>query len=131
MIHSIAYHDGDRKITVTLEDGSSKDYLDSATYLADFPDREADCYVFSYWQPEQVITVPQVITIRQAKLALLKAGILDDVDAAVANADRATQIEWEYATEVRRDWPTLAVVQGIMFLADEAVDKLFIKGFEL
>ena len=112
MIHSIAYQDSDRKITVTLEDGSSKDYLDSATYLADFPDREGDCYIFTYTQPEQVITVPQVITMRQAKLVLLKAGILDDVDAAVANADRATQIEWEYATEVRRDWPTLAVVQG-------------------
>lgn len=80
--------------------------------------------------PEPV-QVPQAITIRQAKLALLSAGLLDDVDAAIAQADRATQIEWEYATEVHRNWPTLRSVQGAIGLTDEQVDGLFIRAASL
>lgn len=78
-----------------------------------------------------LVQVPQVITIRQAKLALLSAGLLDDVDAAIAQADRATQIEWEYATEVHRNWPTLRSVQGAVGLTDEQVDELFIRAASL
>ena len=78
-----------------------------------------------------IVQVPQVITIRQAKLALLSAGLLDDVDAAIAQADRATQIEWEYATEIHRNWPTLRSVQGAIGLTDEQVDGLFIRAASL
>ena len=81
--------------------------------------------------PPETVQVPQVITIRQAKLVLLDAGLLDDVDAAVAQADKATQIEWEYATEVRRDWPTLLVMQAALGLTDDQVDQLFIQGSAL
>lgn len=77
--------------------------------------------------PEPVL-VPQVITIRQAKLVLLAAGLLDDVDAAVSAADRTTQIEWEYATEVKRDWPTLMAMQASLGLSDSQIDQLFIQG---
>lgn len=77
------------------------------------------------------ISVPQVITIRQAKLVLLAAGLLDDVDAAVAAADRTTQIEWEYATEVHRQWPTLVNLATAMGLGDEMLNELFIEGAKL
>lgn len=73
------------------------------------------------------IQVPQVVTIRQAKLALLQAGLLDDVDAA-AQADRATQIEWEYATEVRRNSPTLLTLQTALGLSEQQVNDLFISA---
>lgn len=66
------------------------------------------------------------MTIRQAKLALLQASLLDDVDLAVSQADRATQIEWEYATEVNRTWPTLGVLQVALGLTDSQIDDLFI-----
>lgn len=69
--------------------------------------------------------IPQVVTIRQAKLALLQAGLLDDVEAAMTQADRATQIEWEYATEFRRDWPALLAMQPVLGLTDEQIDDLF------
>ena len=131
MTKSICFNTAQNKITVTLEDDSTTDYLDSVTYLADFPDREADCYVFSFIQPEPVIAVPQVITIRQAKLALLAAGLLDDANTAVANADRATQIEWEYATEVNRTWPTLVSLAAAMGISDAVLDNLFIAGDKL
>lgn len=130
-MQSISFNTRDNKIEVTLEDGSPVDYLDATTYLADYPDREADCYVFTYVQPEPVITSPQVVTIRQAKLALYAANLLDDVDTVVAGADRATQIEWEYATEVRRDWPTLITLQGVLGISDTEVDNLFIAGAAL
>ena len=70
--------------------------------------------------------VPQVITIRQARLALLAAGLLDNVDAAVAAGDRTVQIEWEYVTELRRDWPTLVGLASALGLTDLQVDDLFV-----
>ena len=77
------------------------------------------------------IQVPQVVTIRQAKLALLQVGLLDDVDAAVAQADRSTQIEWEYATEVKRVWPTLLNLQTALGLTDSQIDDLFVLAISL
>lgn len=70
--------------------------------------------------------VPTTISIRQAKLALLQAGLLDDVEAAIAQADRAIQIEWEYAIEFKRDWPTLLALQPILGLTDRQIDDLFV-----
>ena len=70
--------------------------------------------------------VPTTISIRQAKLALLQAGLLDDVEAAIAQADRAIQIEWEYAIEFKRDWPALLALQPILGLTDRQIDDLFV-----
>lgn len=107
------------------------DAAELGTDLTEHEDMLAD-WVASYVPPPpEPVQVPQVITIRQAKLALLAAGLLDDVDAAVAAADRATQIEWEYATEVHRSWPTLTAVQAVAGLTDEHVDSLFIAAAAL
>jgi hypothetical protein len=76
-------------------------------------------------------TVPQVVTIRQARLALLAADLLDDIDAAVAVSGRAAQIEWEYATEVRRDHPLIAAMQAAKGLSDADVDQLFLTASEM
>lgn len=43
MIESITFNTAENKITVTYTDGTSKEYTDRARYLADWPDREADC----------------------------------------------------------------------------------------
>lgn len=104
---------------------------DAAELGTDLTEHEAllTDWVASYVPPDpEPIQVPQVITIRQAKLALLQAGLLDGVDAAVAQADRATQIEWEYATEVRRDWPTLLTLQTELGLSEQQVDDLLISA---
>lgn len=79
----------------------------------------------------QHIPVPQTLTIRQAKLILLQNNLLDDVDAAVAQADRSTQIEWEYATEVHRTWPTLITMASALGMTDAQLDQLFIEGAKL
>lgn len=102
---------------------------DAAALGTDLTEHEALLadWVASYVPPDpEPVQVPQVVTIRQAKLALLQAGLLDDVDAAVAQADRATQIEWEYATEVKRDWPTISKLQVALGMTDSQIDDLFL-----
>lgn len=72
------------------------------------------------------IPVPQVISRRQAKQALLQAGLLDVADAAIAaSADRAAQIDWADAEEFRRDRATLISMQHALGLTDEQIDDLF------
>ena len=91
-----------------------------------------DAWVAAYVPPPPEATpVPQVLTMRQARLVLLASDLLDDVEAAVEAADRATQIEFEYATEMRRDWPALLAMAGALGLTAEQLDGLFIQGASL
>lgn len=73
--------------------------------------------------------VPQSITMRQARLALLNAGLLDDVEAAIITMDEPqrtqTQIEWEYAQTVQRDNALVAALGPKLGLDDAAIDSLF------
>lgn len=67
----------------------------------------------------------QTVTMRQARLALHNAGLLETVQAVVANADASVQIEWEYADSFSRNWPTLLTMQAQLGLTDAQVDELF------
>lgn len=83
-----------------------------------------------------VAAVPEAVTPRQAKLALLQAGLLDDAEAAILAIEddvtkRAAQIEWEYATEFRRDWPTLNALAAGIGLDDAGLDALFVAAAKL
>ena len=62
---------------------------------------------------------------RQARLALLNAGLLDAVEAYVATLPKAAQIEWEYANEIRRDHALLTQAASALGLTPEQVDALF------
>lgn len=74
-------------------------------------------------------TPPEVVSMRQARLALLQSGLLDDVEAAIitmAEPQRTSaQIEWEYSTEVNRASPTTAMLAGVLGLTEEQIDQLF------
>lgn len=72
--------------------------------------------------------VPTVVSMRQARLALLGAGLLDDVQAAVEFGDRAMQISWEFATEVRRDDALVLGLAKSLNLSPDQVDDLFIQA---
>lgn len=76
-------------------------------------------------------TVPQSVTMRQARLALAAAGLLSSVNQAVAAGSEAMQIEWEFAATVDRNWPTLAVLQAGLSLTDEQIDTLFVAASAL
>lgn len=77
----------------------------------------------------EVLPVPAAVTARQARLALLGAGVLASVDQALAAipgaAGDAARIEWEYALEIRRDSPLIAALAPALALSDEQVDDLF------
>ena len=85
----------------------------------------------SFERPATVPVVPTVVTQRQARLALLGAGLLDAVDAAIdAIPDPATRaaarITWDYGQEVVRDNPVLLAMAASLDLEPEQVDALFI-----
>lgn len=73
--------------------------------------------------------VPRAVTMRQARLALLRAGLLSAVNAAVAAAPsaegEAARIEWEYGSVVERDSPLIASFSEALSLTDQQVDDLF------
>lgn len=82
--------------------------------------------------PDKVVTgnVPQEVSMRQAKLALLQFGILQQVNTAIASMPgvqgEAARIEWEYATAVKRNAPLVTQIAGAFGLSDEQLDNLFI-----
>lgn len=69
------------------------------------------------------------VTPRQARLALLGAGKLSAVTAALAAMPgaqgEAARITWEYATEIRRDDPLIAAIGPALELSEAQVDALF------
>lgn len=73
------------------------------------------------------------VAMRQARLALLGAGLLGRVDSAIAaipdaSARAAAEIEWEYATEVRRDSPWVLQLSAALGLGAEQLDALFARA---
>lgn len=80
--------------------------------------------------PEEPKPIP-VVTMRQARLALLGAGLLDAINEAVKSAGEAAVIEWEYAQEVRRDSPLIAQLAEGIKLSDEQIDELFDKAQQI
>ncbi len=80
-------------------------------------------------------SVPVAVSMRQARLALLQAGHLQGVEAAISGLPspqkEAARIEWEYATEVRRDSPLLAMLADSLELESAELDALFLAGAAL
>lgn len=79
--------------------------------------------------PMTVNPAPFAVSMRQARLALLNAGLLSQVDAAIARMPspqkEAAQIEWEYAAEVQRTSGIVPQLGAALGLDDDALDALF------
>lgn len=92
-----------------------------------------------HWEIEDakppVAPVPEVVTMRQARLALLGAGLLHQVNGAIAampgDEGEAARIEWEYAQEVRRDSPLVAALSAAFGWTGAQLDDLFTEGAKL
>lgn len=115
---------------VAIEDNSTIERFNFTR--ADFPDAQPPAL------PEYVpavVAVPEVVTMRQARLALLGAGLLAQVNTAVANMPGAegdaARIEWEYAQEVRRDSPLVAALSAAFGWTSAQLDDLFTEGAKL
>lgn len=81
-------------------------------------------------EPDPGPGVPHEVTMRQARLALYSAGLLDAaqdvIDALPMPQRRQAQIEWEYALSVRRDHPLIALMIAEGLATAEQVDGLFV-----
>lgn len=94
------------------------------------PDERAEWGLTELPEPEAPYTpsppsIPQVVSARQARLALFAAGLLGTVEAAVAASSDAVKIEWEYATELRRDNELLKTLWLALGRTEEELDLLF------
>lgn len=74
------------------------------------------------------VYVPPFVSARQARLVLLNAGLLANVEAMIATQDEATKLTWEYATEFRRDDPLLLSLAENLNLTSEEIDNFFIQA---
>lgn len=85
--------------------------------------------------PPLPIEVPKAVTMRQARLALLQAGKLGTVNAAIASMSgaqgEAARIEWDYSNEVQRAQPLVSALGGVLGMTSEQLDQLFITAATL
>lgn len=89
--------------------------------------------------PEPLPTTVQppimVVTMRQARLALLQAGLLQTVNDAVASmpgaAGEDARIEWEYSQEVQRDKQLVLALAPVLGLSEAQLDALFVAAAAL
>ena len=88
-----------------------------------------------YIPPHPVETVPQEVTMRQARLALLAAGKLAGVEAAIASMPEpqrtAASIEWEYSNALQRNSPFVSQLGAALGLDDAGIDALFVEASKL
>ena len=85
--------------------------------------------------PDPPPAVPQAVTMRQARLALLAAGKLAGVDAAIEALPEPqrtqAQIEWEFASEILRASPLVEAMGAALGLDDAVLDALFVEAAAL
>ena len=85
--------------------------------------------------PAQHAPVPQSVTMRQARLALLQSGLLAKVDVAIdalpSPQKEAARIEWDYSSEVWRSKPFVQQLGVALGLDEAALDALFITAAAL
>ena len=82
-------------------------------------------YVEDAPAPEPLPSVPQVVSPLQARLALMRMGLREQVETAVALASEDVRVSWEYATEIRRQSPLITALAPALGLTDVALDQLF------
>ena len=79
--------------------------------------------------------IPHEVTMRQVRLALLAAGKLAQVDAAIASMPEpqrtAASIEWEYSNALQRSNPFVAQLGAALGIDDAAIDALFVAASKL
>jgi hypothetical protein len=77
------------------------------------------------------LIIPASLTMKQARLALLDAGYLDNVITGVSQMSREAQISWEFAATVDRNDPLTEALAIMLGLDNAALDMLFTDGAKL
>ena len=91
---------------------------------------EKDAAIAADTEAKRVAAVPKVVTMRQARLALLGAGLLPGVTAAINAMDspqkEGAQIEWEYSQTVERNRGFVLLLGAALGLTELQLDNLFV-----
>jgi hypothetical protein len=86
--------------------------------------------VQEFGTPVQASAIPQAVTMRQARLALLGAGKLTAVEAAIEAmsepAKTQARIVWEYSGEVQRQNGLVSQLAPALGLTEAEIDALFV-----
>ena len=72
----------------------------------------------------------KVITPRQARLALHRAGLLDEVASMLA-VDKEMEIWWEYSLDIQRNHEMVIALGTQLGLTEAQLDQLFVDGSKL
>ena len=84
---------------------------------------------------EKSIPIPPRVQMRQGRHALLRAGLLPAIEAALEAMSEpiksAAKIEWEYAATLDRDNPVVLQLIPLLGLTEQQVDQLFITAASL
>ena len=79
--------------------------------------------------------IPAQVTMRQARLALLGAGLLASVNTAIAGltepAKSAALIDWEYSAVVQRDSGLVPAMGAALGMTAAQIDALFVTAATL
>lgn len=116
---------------VVVEDKSNWSPADGLTAIEETtPMAIGGTYLKGAYTPPPSLTQPELspitaVTPRQARLALLGAGLLPQVETAVSAAGGATQITWEYASTFERGDPLISSIGSALNLTDSQIDNLF------
>jgi hypothetical protein len=140
MTHYYSPHTGEHINTNTPADWMSSTALPVPSYD---PTTSSAIFTNGAWSvvqapPADSVIPPKVteVTMRQARLALLGAGLLDDVDAAL-NAipneaqRKAALIEWEFSNTVQRDMSLVQQLAPALGLSEQQLDNLFAQAAQL
>jgi hypothetical protein len=126
-----------------LTDSANVVRLSDGALIPDDPlnvDRQAfDVWVLAGHTPDPALVPapvqPTIVTMRQARLALLGAGLLDGVETAIdalaSPQKEAARIEWDYSSEVHRNKPFVALLGAALGLTDPQLDDLFTQASAL
>ena len=95
----------------------------------------ADPFALAQTADENAPLVPRAVTMRQARLALLGAGKLAAVDAAINGmaepTKSAARIEWEYSGEVQRHNGFVEALGPALGMTSAQIDALFVAASKL
>ena len=74
----------------------------------------------------QFLSVPRIrcIDARRLRLALFNLGLLGTVTGAIAALPQSAQIDWEYATTIREDYPLVVALATNLGLDTDAIFTL-------
>jgi hypothetical protein len=78
------------------------------------------------------LPVPESVDMRQARIKLLREGVLDQVDAMIRNSNEPeVVIEWNFARELRRDHPFVNAVQLILGKTNSDMNRWFTEASQI